>query len=287
MRPTDDDRYLPMEGWLDGFTPQYVPNTCSARLQRYVLRNAWLGVKRLQRSASVVKQTQSILWRYRRRLADAALGGVDFLKNYDIDPKHAKNLLRMANCLPTTLVPVPKQRRDPCRRRVFCPWCYSRWVREIWEKFDAVMYPEDKRAPGRYNLLPVASPKEGMVAGKHLRWWWDMTRHRMSWQPEPTVGRITWVRLSILRPDTITAQLKGICLTESTVPTPGKLFNPKRMEALKRFRQMLAYPRGLVYGPSPQLVEILNTTAGWRMYECYGILRKKNREKTNGKTDND
>lgn len=277
LRPAEF--YLPREGWLHGFTAQYVPNTLSARLQRAVIRHAWLGRKKQRTKASIVKQAHAVLHRYRRKMLDVSLTA-RFLQNEGV-------LRKMANCFPTFIVPVPGQRRVPCERKMFCPWCYSRWVRELWERFDSLLYPEDRKAPGVYNLLTWTVLKTGVADPSCLADWWEQNKHMMKVVPEPLAGHVAWLEISTEQPGYISLEFKGIGLTLSPLHSGGKILSPSRPDAARVFRKMLLYPRGMVKGPLDMIAGIWDITSGWRKSECYGLVRGNvKRSRKSGESNN-
>ncbi len=118
------------------FEFRWVPNTYQARIQRAAVLYPLMGMARTAGEISVKARSLVRVWRARA----AVLADAGWLPRAD-----RRGLVYARNCTPAFVYAVPKSR--PCNSRTICPFCYARWVREIWMKIDGV-FPYGRQVTG-------------------------------------------------------------------------------------------------------------------------------------------
>ena len=133
------------------FKFQAVPNRYQDVIQRmavlYALRQP------AQTAHDVVELTQQLVDQWRARIG--ALTSAGWEPSAGTRANHS--ILYARNCKPTFVMTL--QRTRPCHNRLVCPFCYARWVREVWQMIDAEFPAPD----------PVAPTTEETEAGRVLR----------------------------------------------------------------------------------------------------------------------
>jgi len=113
-----------------------VPNRYPDKVQRIAV------LHRLQQQSSSAEEirdsVQRLVGRWRARINELVTAGWSPRSTGDI--KH--NIMYARNCKPTFV--MTEQRTRPCRSVLVCPFCYARWVRDVWQVIDG-NFP-----PGRY-----------------------------------------------------------------------------------------------------------------------------------------
>lgn len=116
-----------------------VPN----RYQDVVQRMAVLYTLRqpAQTMDDVRDMTNKLLNQWRARIG--ALTSSGWVPSRGERASHS--ILYARNCKPTFAITGHQTR--PCHNTVICPWCYARWVRELWQTVDADMPAPDPAQP--------------------------------------------------------------------------------------------------------------------------------------------
>ena len=115
-----------------------VPN----RYQDVVQRMAVLYELRrvAETTAEVGPLTEDLIRQWRARIGAITNGG--WSPRLAARGANAVNFAR--NCRPTFVISRPATR--PCNHRLICPFCYARWVREIWQQIDGNFPAPDPEA---------------------------------------------------------------------------------------------------------------------------------------------
>jgi len=92
---------------------------------------------------SIREMTSSLIDRWRARIG--ALTDAGWMQDGAYDQAHT--ILYARNCRPTFALNRPSTR--PCRRRSVCPFCYARWVRDVWVTIDKAFPAPDPSSSGR------------------------------------------------------------------------------------------------------------------------------------------
>lgn len=121
------------------FDFKFIPNRYEDRVQRsavlYPLTKKCLNGHQVRTQVGVMQR----MWRAR----------VGALTGCGWEPRPSRGSIGFArNCLPTFLYAEPRTR--PCNCATICPFCYARWVREVWLTVDAA-FPN----PRELNSDPV------------------------------------------------------------------------------------------------------------------------------------
>lgn len=148
------------------FNFDYVPNRYVDRVQRaavlYPLTKKCRSVRQMRAQIAALQ----IMWRAR----------VSALTNQGWVPHPGPNSIVFArNCLPTFAYTTPRTR--PCGTPTVCPFCYARWVREIWMTVDQ-SFPNPKELNADdifdgdvldYDDTDEGLPQHGLFDGRELR----------------------------------------------------------------------------------------------------------------------
>lgn len=128
------------------FRFRWVPNTYPARIQRASVLYPLMGIAHTPRAISAKTRDLVDVWRARAAsLVDA--GWTPRKRSED-----NRSLVYARNCVPAFVYAVPSSR--PCNQRAICPFCYARWVREVWVKIDSA-FPYDRRTNGADEYLTL------------------------------------------------------------------------------------------------------------------------------------
>ena len=247
------------------FKIEYIPRTLSAKLQRKVLRKAWIG--RLK--CKVKDQAWMITEAYRRRLDELA-------PYWSWLSQHQARWFQLRNCCPTHIVPVLAHRTTYCRKRVLCPWCHARWVREIWETFERVMWPEGDQEKSIYSLIWVEPDRQTVSPDWPLQNAIATATAMFKTPPiSDVVGHVAWATVIpwALSPELYRVSRFFLGLTENHEPLTTKLRQPTRAEAARLFGRFFQYPRQMVVTVPALVANVLDAQVGHRLFNRYGILR--------------
>lgn len=248
---------------LPAFEPQYIPRGYSAYIQRSILIRAW-APEYWRQPAEV--QVAQILARY-RHLLDALEMEWHALR------ESSRKKIQMANCMPTLFVPIPQHRLSMCRVRQLCPWCYSRWVREVWDLFVNLMYSGSSVTHGSFSIVWSPVPLE-IVPQYRLDDQIHLGRKMLKIPPfRHSVGHLSWLEILPLNYEQIGMRRRYLGLTTNHEPDIAKLIRPTRLQLAKAFREVFAYPAELLTGDVFLLGNLLNAQDHQRTVERYGILR--------------
>lgn len=123
------------------FIPQFIPQTYADRVQRGAVLHPIFGVLTHPKDIEITTFKLLQIWRHTlTALAGAgwtpgegAISGTESMQ-------YARNCRpSFVHCKPQTML---------CRFRYICPFCYARWVREVWEMVDlAFPNPRSLEAP--------------------------------------------------------------------------------------------------------------------------------------------
>lgn len=117
-----------------------VPNHYSDIVQRWaVLQTICQPV---EDSDHVKSMTEQLILQWRARVT--ALADLGWNPRTHSRQDNASLYLYSNNCLPTFVMSKPRTRS--CKLRLICPFCYARWVKEIWEQIDACFSAPDYAA---------------------------------------------------------------------------------------------------------------------------------------------
>lgn len=104
---------------------EWVPDTYAARVQRRAVLYPLCGL--VTTPPEIIAATQNLVRCWRARLHS--------LREVGWEPRVAQCQMQyVRNCPPTFAMARPHGRQ--CRLTYLCPFCYARWVREIWELVD-------------------------------------------------------------------------------------------------------------------------------------------------------
>jgi len=107
------------------FNMEWVPNTYAARVQRAAVLYPLAGYT--SKPAEIVEKSLNLVSQYRALLYS--------LQAYGFMPRGTATGLRFArNCPPPFAFMSPQTR--PCTLRQLCPFCYARWVHDVWRTID-------------------------------------------------------------------------------------------------------------------------------------------------------
>lgn len=127
------------------FVFKFVPDRMEDKVQRLAVL---YPLTRYCRSLSNVRtNTKRLVKIWRARVHALAKCGWPA----DATPLHTQY---MRNCCPTFTFTEPRTRC--CTRQVVCPFCYARWVRDVWERISKSFNPPVTDTPGRefpYHLV--------------------------------------------------------------------------------------------------------------------------------------
>lgn len=247
------------------FKVGYIPQTLSAKIQRQVLRKAWLprGTYRIK------VQSYRILQAYRNRLDELA-PCLTLLR------QHPDFLSQMRNCMPSHIVPVPGHRTVCCNKRLICPWCHTRWVREIWELFERVMWLDEGPEPSPYSLIWTEPDRSIVCPDWPLQNAIKTYKSQMKTPPiSDVVGHVAWVQVVPWHasPQFYRVSRFFLGLTENHEPLTTKLCRPTRPVAARVFCRFFQYPWRMVRSLPWLVSNVLDAQAGHRLFNRYGILR--------------
>lgn len=128
-----------------------VPNRYQDVIQRMAVMYA---IRQPARTLDDVRDmTALLLDQWRARVG--ALISAGWEPNIGARSQHS--ILYARNCKPTFT--ISSHRTRPCKNTAVCPWCYARWVRDVWRSIDANMPAPDLVEP---------TPEE-IAAGRELR----------------------------------------------------------------------------------------------------------------------
>lgn len=108
-----------------------VPSRNEDRIQRYSVLYPLYGI--CENDAEIKKATIKLLYKWRQRQEELYTHG--WLRYLSVASKEY-----MLNCRPTFALSTPSTR--VCRKLLICPFCYARWVRELYLK----LYPKIETA---------------------------------------------------------------------------------------------------------------------------------------------
>ncbi len=128
-----------------------VPNRYQDIVQRMAVLYPFRGQSR--NSDDVRRQTQEMLDQWRARIGSLTSAGWE--PHLGARSQHSISFVR--NCKPTFA--ISGHRTRCCNLNMLCPFCYARWVREIWMAIDA-----DFPAPD-----PIPRTVDEEAAGRELR----------------------------------------------------------------------------------------------------------------------
>jgi hypothetical protein len=138
------------------FEFRWVPNTYQARIQRAAVLYPTMGIAHTARGIS--KKTGNLVRVWRARIAVLADAGWS-------PRKDNRGIVYARNCAPAFVYAVPTSR--PCSLRGICPFCYARWVREIWMRVDGA-FPYNRAATGAEEYLTLSRAAHGRQASNDL-----------------------------------------------------------------------------------------------------------------------
>jgi len=136
------------------FEYRWVPNNYSARVQRSAVLYPLLGMARSVEQ--ITSATSNLVKCWRARVTQLSYSGWD--ANWG-----PKGLAYARNCVPTFVKALPSSR--PCRMNRLCPFCYARWVGDIWNRIDQA-FPNVRRDGGgniTINRQAMSQPVEGDI----------------------------------------------------------------------------------------------------------------------------
>ena len=128
------------------FTFKFSPNTYKDLIQRMAV--LYPLTKQAKALTEVPGLTKQVVGMWRARVG--ALTGVGWEPSRGGETKHA--ILYARNCCPTFTYTEPRAR--PCKHSTICPFCYARWVREVWLRLDNAFPAPDPvaQAPGELEV---------------------------------------------------------------------------------------------------------------------------------------
>lgn len=136
------------EGGPIDFTPGGVPRRYPDLVQLYSVLMPLTGT--LGDDDQVVASTKKLEGRWRGRVMALAEAGWPGLCGND--PKPWRNRRYALNCRPSFII-TPERTRC-CRHRQVCPFCWARWVREVWLQVDRAFFTDtDGRGHSSHDLL--------------------------------------------------------------------------------------------------------------------------------------
>ena len=122
-----------------------VPNRYQDVIQRMAVMHA-LRAQLPNTDEQVRAATYAMIEQWRARIGTLAAAGWE--------PKTGPNCQHVIayarNCRPTFCMTTYKMR--PCSNRLICPWCYARWVREVWMNIDGSFPAPDPIEPDPLEL---------------------------------------------------------------------------------------------------------------------------------------
>lgn len=127
------------------FAYNWVSNKYGARLQRKAVLYPLVGPA--ESPEQIITKTETLVRRWRARLHTLHEAG------WQVRAGRNKDMQYMRNCPPTFASVSPNTRQ--CRARNFCPFCYARWVLEVWKRIDGV-FPN----PRDVEDVPVLQPND-------------------------------------------------------------------------------------------------------------------------------
>lgn len=116
------------------FEFSFVPNTYADRVQRAAVLYPLIG--RARSPSMIVQQVERLVRQWRRRLV--VLRDAEWVHSEGL-----KSLQYARNCCPAFAYARPRTR--PCSLVYVCPFCYARWVRDVWLRVD-MAFPNQRRA---------------------------------------------------------------------------------------------------------------------------------------------
>lgn len=152
----------------EAFNFGWIPNNYGARVQRSAVLYPLLGPA--TSGDEIVSKTRRLVGMWRARLHALKVAGWR-PGNQQGDLQYARN------CPPTFVYSTPHTRQ--CRLWMLCPFCYARWVRQVWERVDATFpNPRDEAAverlaactdPVEEEIVDVSYAGDGHQHGRRLR----------------------------------------------------------------------------------------------------------------------
>lgn len=136
------------------FAFSWVPNGYGARLQRNAVLYELTG--NCGSAEEIIAGTQRLVGMWRARLH--GLSETGWRPGY-----RGKDMQYLRNCPPTFVRAAPHTRQ--CKLRHFCPFCYARWVRKVWERIDTT-FPNPRSEAECAMVAPqlVEQPDDGVMA---------------------------------------------------------------------------------------------------------------------------
>lgn len=140
------------------FVAEWVPHTFAARIQRAAVLYRLESMA--HSPAEIVEKTLSLVTKWRARLSRLQDGG--WLPRND-----AGGSVFARNCPPSFAFMRPHLR--PCRMSHFCPFCYARWVAEVWARVDAAFPNPRDEAPPDHSRIADGGEIPGEIVVSHGR----------------------------------------------------------------------------------------------------------------------
>lgn len=134
------------------FVFRWIPNTYQARVQRAAVLYPAMGIAHTPRAIN--QKTRSLIRVWRARVA--LLVDAGWLPRSD-----RRGIVYARNCSPAFVYTAPASR--PCSLRAICPFCYARWVRDVWLKVDG-LFPYRRRAAGTHAYLTPQQTADTLAA---------------------------------------------------------------------------------------------------------------------------
>jgi hypothetical protein len=160
-----------------------VPNRYADRVQQESTLFALMGwpkkplrspkLTREMRDTQIIAKAYALQKLWRARVDSLGNGGWDVAAD---TPKGIRDRSGAQRCRPTFFIPrgatgfradnAPgKESFRVCKRMPICPFCYARWVREMWLRVDYTLF-RDPAGPGR-EITEQAGTHARMAAGGH------------------------------------------------------------------------------------------------------------------------
>lgn len=180
------------------FTLYAVPN----RYQDVVQRMAVLSAIRQPAwtSDQVRELTVKLIDQWRARVGSLTSAGWE----PSTGNRAQHSILYARNCRPAFVMTSPPTR--PCRNVLVCPWCYARWVRDVWAVIDTDMpapdppvTPDETTEDGReYRSIILDTANDEPVDNRAFFRFHLLERHHTYYRPLTDGGRTVEQTLTVL-----------------------------------------------------------------------------------------
>lgn len=263
-----------------------VPRNPASHLARMTIIRPLAG-KRVHDASveTMLRGGLSVLLDYRKLLVTLRDAG------WGIFNEHPKLMQKMRNCPPSMFVTEDVDKCTcPCDCFWFCPWCYGRWVKDVFHRIERSIQPDDKLmwTIGRHyepldQSIRLKIQRHRQMAAKLNQGNNDCKGSILYITTEPYVRKGKKCLRVSHRHIALLCRGERFLLVPSRYigQTVGKL---TRKKLASRLTRVLRYPEHLFRGEPEDVVAIVNARRGLRLCESYGCLRAAHATNTEGAT---